>query len=522
MAAHNFVDITGKQFGMLKVLKFNKETGKWICECQCKNHTIVEKKAGHLNMKDRIQSCGCQNKMKQVDITKQRFGKLVAIKYIKEEQKWLCKCDCGNTVLKRSGHLRANLITSCGCASKDNQIDITNQRFGSLVAKEYLGNNIWLCQCDCKNMHKALSWNLRQGSVTSCGCMNPSSFIDIEGIKFNKLLPLHYEGKGIWKCICDCGNITYQNSYDIRYNRVVSCGCSKRTYKEEALYNLISDHCNCEILMHDRTLLGNRELDIYIPEKKIAIEFNGNYWHSSLFKDKYYHQNKTIDCAKQGVQLIHIFEYEWDNEDTRNKILNYIYKKLGNKTINRIYARETYIKEINNDTASEFLSKYHFNNSIRASINLGCYNKNNELLGVMTFGNSRFDKSNSYEIYRLCWKYDVAVIGGTEKLFKHFVDNYNPYSIITYSDLSKFTGNVYLKLGFKTNKNMITKPSYVWVSHHGLDIKSRYQAQKHKLIELGLGTNEQTEDEIMQSHKYYKVYNSGNIKLEWNNSERQE
>lgn len=102
------------------------------------------------------------------------------------------------------------------------------------------------------------------------------------------------------------------------------------------------------------------------------------------------------------------------------------------------------------------------------------------------------------------------------KLFSYFLKNYNPASIICYSDISKFTGNIYLKLGFKViGDNPISRPNYVWISHHGNDIKTRYQTQKHRLLKNNLGTNEMTEDSIMSSLEYYKVYDCGNLRLEW-------
>lgn len=76
---------------------------------------------------------------------------------------------------------------------------------------------------------------------------------------------------------------------------------------------------NNNIIIKDRTVIKPYELNIYIPEKRLAIEFNGNYWHSTEQKDYMYHQNKTIACAKQGIRLIHIFEYEWVNNKYKIK-----------------------------------------------------------------------------------------------------------------------------------------------------------------------------------------------------------
>ena len=74
-------------------------------------------------------------------------------------------------------------------------------------------------------------------------------------------------------------------------------------------------------------------------------------------------------------------------------------------------------------------------------------------------------------------------------------------------------------MGFKTNTNSITEPSYVWVKTNfksKSDILSRYQTQKQKLLDRGLGEYGDTEDEIMENLGYIKIYDSGNIRLTWN------
>ena len=84
---------------------------------------------------------------------------------------------------------------------------------------------------------------------------------------------------------------------------------------------------------------------------------------------------------------------------------------------------------------------------------------------------------------------------------------------MTYADINKFTGNSYLKLGYKFIQ--VTDPDYKWVSPDSTIALTRYKCQKHRLIEKGWGTKEQTEDQIMTNHMYNKVYGSGNIMLDW-------
>ena len=517
MSAHNFVDLTGQKFGHLTVLGFNKQTRKWICQCDCENRTIVEKQTGHLKDKNRTQSCGCTNKLKFIDLTDKRFGHLTVKEYSKELGEWLCECDCGAKVYKKSVHLRSGKTTYCGfdiCKYKNTKCtDLTDKRFGKLIAIRHTGENKWVCKCDCGNTKTVRAANLVNGSTTSCGCENPYKLIDIAGKKFGHLTPIEHLSGGNWLCLCDCGNTCERNSYDLRNGRVISCGCIRNeSSKEMELLAYIKDIYKGAVIQHDKNILNGKELDILLPDKKLALEFNGNYWYS--LKEKYYHQQKTIACATQGIHLIHVFEYEWDNDKTRKKIENYIYSLLSNNK-ERVYARNTVVKNINDECAKNFLDEYHLQGSVSSKINIGCYYKD-QLIGVMTFGKPRFNNTYEYELHRFCWVSTVSVIGGAEKMFSYFLSMYNPTSIITYSDISKFTGNIYTRLRFTPiQPKPITKPNYVWVSHHGNDVKTRYQTYKADLIRKGLGNKEQTEREIMESLDYYMIHDSGNIRLEW-------
>lgn len=110
-----------------------------------------------------------------------RFGKLVVLNEIEKAKneknrhnKWLCRCDCGNTTIVRSTELRNGKTKSCGCLNYARLVDLTGQRFGKLVVVQYAGrkgmNTMWKCQCDCGNITITTNSNLRTGSAKSCGC----------------------------------------------------------------------------------------------------------------------------------------------------------------------------------------------------------------------------------------------------------------------------------------------------------------------------------------------------------------
>ena len=93
---------------------------------------------------------------------------------------------------------------------------------------------------------------------------------------------------------------------------------------EKEMKDFISTNYNIEL--NNRSILFPLELDVFIPEKRVAIEFNGTYWHSSRHKDKFYHQRKIELCSRKSVRLLHVYEWEWLNDRARieNKILNFI------------------------------------------------------------------------------------------------------------------------------------------------------------------------------------------------------
>ena len=245
------------------------------------------------------------------------------------------------------------------------------------------------------------------------------------------------------------------------------------------------------------------ELDIYIPSKKLAIEFNGNYWHSTEKRsDKKYHVNKSEFAEKNGIFLYHIFEYDWMNRT--NHVMNQLNNLIGlNRTT--VYARKCKIKDVCSKDAYQFLEANHLQGNTQARVRLGLY-YNNELVSIMTFGKPRFNKKYQWELVRFCSKSGTNVVGGASRLFKYFLKMYKPDSIISYSDIAHTSGKMYKLLGFKDIEH--TDPNYLWVNHKL--VLSRYQCQKHKLLQQGFGAFGMTEDAIMKARGYVKIYDCGN------------
>lgn len=245
-----------------------------------------------------------------------------------------------------------------------------------------------------------------------------------------------------------------------------------------------------------RTIIPPYEIDVYCPDYKIGIEFNGDYWHSEVYKDKKYHQMKSLLAEKNGIFIYHIFEYEWKNEFLREKIVDNL-KNLFGKNSRKIYARETTIQEVPQQERKEFLERNHLQGNGQSSIAYGLYYKG-ELVSIMTFCKPRFNmgvKKYDWELARFCCKADMTVVGAASKLFKHFLKDHKGI-IVSYSNISKTRGTLYDMLGFRFEH--ISAPNYVWYKSENDEILTRYQTQM------------KNEKEIMEQQGYKRIYDSGN------------
>jgi len=269
-----------------------------------------------------------------------------------------------------------------------------------------------------------------------------------------------------------------------------------------------------KLIEGDRKVLNNLELDVYIPSKNIAFEFDGLYWHSEKFKDKNYHLNKTELCENKDIKLIHVFEDEWfDKKDIVKSRIKNILGLTGNK----IYARNCEIKEVSPSESKLFLNNNHIQGAINSKIKVGLYYKN-ELVSLMTFGSLRKNlnqskKDDVYELLRFCNKLNTTVIGGADKLLKYFIKMYNPKEIISYADRRWSQGDLYNKLGFDFMHN--SEPNYYYVINNKRE--NRFNYRKDILIKEGFD-KELSEHKIMLSRGIYRIYDCGskkyNLKLD--------
>ena len=292
-------------------------------------------------------------------------------------------------------------------------------------------------------------------------------------------------------------------------NHLFGQGCPK-CFKEKS--GVESELCefirslNIGFVENNRKILNGKEIDIYIPDKKIGIEMNGLIWHSELYeKDRKYHLNKTNDCEGKDIQLIHIFEDEWvyKKEIIKSRLRNIF---LLNEI--KIFARKCKVIEINSKETNQFINENHLQGAVNASVKIGLF-YNEELVSVMTFGKQRKvlgrkDEEDTYEMLRFCNRINTTIIGGASKLLSYFIKFYNPEKIISYADRRWSQGKLYESLNFDFIRN--TVPNYFYVVNKKREYRFKYR--KDILVKQGFDPMK-SEHEIMLERKIPRIYDCG-------------
>jgi hypothetical protein len=321
------------------------------------------------------------------------------------------------------------------------------------------------------------------------------------------------------KIICPTHGLFSIRAGDHLHNGRGCMKCSSFESKPEIFIEEILKQYNINYKKNDRTNIYPLELDFYLPDTKIAIEFNGFYYHSEITgnKDNKYHLNKTNLCDTLGIRLIHIFEDEYNN----NRLL--LKSKLENLLgVNKykIYARKCSIKVIDSSTKKKFIEKYHIQGDSNSCVNLGLFSKN-RLVQVMTFSKKRKALGSNpiegeYELSRMCSIKGFNIVGGASKLLKFFETTYHPRQLVSYADKRWSVGNIYHQLGF--TKTHVSKPNYWYFSINNNCKKwHRYMFAKHTLVKkLKIFDPSISEWENMKNNNYDRIWDCGNLVFEKN------
>jgi len=260
-----------------------------------------------------------------------------------------------------------------------------------------------------------------------------------------------------------------------------------------------------------RKIISPLEIDIWIPEKNIGIEYHGLYWHSGGKSDvfnKGKHREKFKSCEEKNIKLIQVFSDEW--REKKDIVKSIIRNALGKNEL-KIHGRKCEVKRIEQSISKEFLQSTHISGSTRAQVHFGLYNPEHGLVGVVT-GRVPIQKKwgKVFEVARMAFLKNTSVIGGASKLLKQlelYAKDNGYEGILTYADLRFGTGGVYQKCGYELKGETSTNYWYT----EGLKRYDRflYRAQNGK-----------SEVDVALENKVRPIWGAGNkvyVKYIFNN-----
>lgn len=482
-------DLTGHKFGHWTVLE---ELGSGMvrvqCDCEAKTVKVIQKKT----VVSRVStSCGCSRARstkvgyatKFEDLTGQKLNHWTILKEL-GGGKVECECDCENHTRKilYKKHIKSGASKSCGC-----KVSNVGKKFNHwTVLEEYKDGKI-KAQCDCEaGTIKILTLSaVTSGNSKSCGCMkginsketmtrrygetcpsrasNPRQGWQIRALESQEnmlgALRKFENANGRKPTIQDIEKLLdIQTSAALKY--VHKYGLEDNVQwldmtsnEEEEIAREVESFSKCKVSRHIRDLIPPYELDIYIPDKRIAIEFNGSFWHSVECKGRDYHRNKTEMCEEKGIRLIHIFEHEW--VEAPERISAYLYTLIsGKEGREEIPLKSCEIKGIGDSASLSFERAYNIFGETQHDISIAVCHEGS-ILGQMTF---KRIESKVYEISSCCEHPQAYVDGWMKVVLDFFILKMSPSMISCKVDLSKSYGEEYARLGFKAIEEI--EPSY--------------------------------------------------------------
>ena len=250
-----------------------------------------------------------------------------------------------------------------------------------------------------------------------------------------------------------------------------------------------------------RKIISPYELDIWVPEKRFAVEYHGLYWHSETRKESLCHENKQNLCITKDINLLQIFEDEW--RDKQSIIKSMILHRLRLNSLEKIGARKCAVQIIDESKCKEFLEENHLDGHVRAQHLLGLYS-DTRLLAVMTLRTPFHKSRNSrLEVARFAVLSDVSVPGALGKLSKaalQIARNKNLQGLTTYVDKRIGAGQSYTSAGWQ--KIGETQPRFWWTDYEHRYNRFKFRADSKQSL---------SERQVAENAGVVKIYGCGNI-----------
>lgn len=279
----------------------------------------------------------------------------------------------------------------------------------------------------------------------------------------------HHDNQRTLSSISDTLNVDLQTV--IRYINLHQIAIMRfgSSEPERDICSLLSEW-GVDYIQNDRSILDGHELDIVIPDAKIAIEYCGLYWHADIHSriDKNYHANKLNRCNEKGLRLITIFEDEWIG--SRELVISKLKSILGLGQGSRVFARKTEVVSVSTPVAKTFHNNNHIQGYGSSSISYGL-KYDDTIVAVLSF-----KRKCANDWYLTRYSTSGSVVGGFQKLLKHFESNVEWSSIITFADRRWSEGDLYHKSEFDLDCHL--PPDYYYIQNgkrvHKFNYRRKY------------------------------------------------
>ena len=267
-----------------------------------------------------------------------------------------------------------------------------------------------------------------------------------EAVGYILVTKIYVNGRTKLHSICPNGHdyfVTLEN-WVHNTSRCPKCNVHGVSRQEISLFDFVKNIYPGTVIGNGYSLISPKELDIIIPDKKIAIEYCGLYWHSErMGKDKHYHLDKLNKCQSKGYELITIFSDELINN--KEIVWSKIKNLLGCNKTQLIESKACVISEITSRIAKKFCIQNNIQTYVKSSINLGVFYKD-KIISVMTFKEA---KPFVWQLTNFCSKIDYNVVDALSTLLKYFEDNFQCEKVFVDQDRRWPTVINYNELGFK-------------------------------------------------------------------------
>ena len=428
-------DLTGRIFGNLTVLRYNPTfqkkkhygtggvtwQGRWICACKCGKEVAT---LSNPLLNGKTQSCGC---LKKRDLTGEKFGRLTVVSLAPSKNMksfWNCVCGCGKKKVVGAYKLLSGNTKSCGCKKKEAPPEDILQR---RILRQ-------------KSVSKETRAKLYEHIVETCSTQgfklltSKETFIGLENPHRDHLT---------FKCQKD-------HTFDIDWFSFNPRPFCRKCLQWKSQGELSLRTWLMSILGEEKIVPNFRnpvpdvyEVDIYLPDYKLGIEYNGLYWHTRGDKDR--HLIKRESLLRGGIGCFQFLSDEWDFK--RPIVESIIKNKLGLSDTQH-QARKLNLVVVSPTEAAQFFSDNHLMGPYKAAVALGLKTEGGFLVSCLSYRIC----SGQIEIARFACAMNTSVAGGFSRLLKEVERKHPTLSIISWVDLRYGTGQSLLKLGFVQKK----------------------------------------------------------------------